>query len=299
MRVNVSKNKVYHHAFLGCGSMGRVMSQCLNKAEAKTSQFFHTYTPSGVKAKALAQDLAPNAQFHREISELPLCDFYWLALKPQNWKDLRGSLKEHFQGKSHTPIIISLMAGISAGQIERDLEGEYDKYVMRMMPNTPLKNSQGVILVYNPKASPQIEEKVNQVVELFKDVSLILHLERETQIDELVGPLSCSPAIIFTLGKIFTDSLLKLNPQLSPHLAQSLTGQIFSGSVSLIEKNKSWDELIREVASKGGVTEELLLHLEKNHWGQILEESFEVAKKKSIKMGQIYSTSPVSSETKI
>lgn len=253
-------------AVIGCG----VMASSLVKG-AGVHEFF-CYTPSGTRAKALAE--AVSGEFVKELSDLKdkKIDLWLIGMKPQSLKEF----SEDFRKLSLTnPYIVSMLAATEIEGLKKRLNSQY---VSRIMPNTPVAYSRGVTLIAH--AAEVISEQVTLLNEFLKNTgSLHIMSEKELELATLVS--GCGPAFFYQFTELLAKSISELG--LSRELGEILAKETLIGAATLVEKRakENLSDLVAEVTSAKGVTIEAINRFrEKDHY-QIYLEALKKAKQRS------------------
>ena len=135
-------------------------------------------------------------KYHIHVSEnradfLPFADFIILAVKPQGAEELCLSLQREIS--SDHPLIISIMAGVSLGSLEKWL-GE-DLAIVRAMPNTPSLIQEGATgFLGNSNVSTL---QLNHVDSIFSSLGITARLASEREIDVITALSGSGPAYYF------------------------------------------------------------------------------------------------------
>jgi pyrroline-5-carboxylate reductase len=258
----MSKIKI---AVYGCGNMANGLIRGIYNQNKEIE--FHTYTPSHVRAKSLAD--AVNGVAHQEIADIPECDFYLIACKPQQISDLGKRLKGLI---ANDKTIISILAGTTVQTLIKNLEQDR---IIRVMPNIPCLISEGISLVY---LTDNIEKSENSfIINQLEFVSKVIVVQKESKIDEYIGISASGPAYIFELARILSTKASQLG--LPEEEAISMVNQMIYGSAKLLKDSNESAELLRnKVTSKKGVTFEALKILKESR----LEAAFNAAIDKTI-----------------
>ena len=118
---------------LGCGNMAQAIVKRVHQVHSDVH--FHTYTPTQVKAKSLAQEI--QGTFCAQKEDFPThIDGWIIACKPQQFFDL----VQNFQDTLKDKLVISIMAAITTDQISNLLDTDM---VVRFMPGTPSEIGEG------------------------------------------------------------------------------------------------------------------------------------------------------------
>ena len=180
-------------------------------------------------------------------------DLIILSVKPQDFLSVSEALKEVIKPNQ---MVLSIMAGITIQIIQNALD---HKAVIRAMPNTPAMLGMG-ITAYS--ASQEVEiNQLRKVENLINATGRSVFLEDEEQLNAVTALSGSGPAYFFYVVKAMIDAGKQMGFEES--VAALLVKQTMLGSFHLINTaDKSLDELIKAVASKGGTTEAALREFE-------------------------------------
>lgn len=172
------------------------------------------------------------------------CEFVLLAVKPQNFSDVAVSIKKSGCGK-----FISIMAGVKKANIKSKL-GEEIK-VARCMPNTPCSVGLGAVGIN--LSDYEDGKDADFIKNLFSSFASVVTLSEE-KLNVVTGISGSSPAYFY----MFANSLINAGVKagLNEKDAETLVVNtlIGSGKMLLNRKDKTIDQLISAVCSKGGTT---------------------------------------------
>lgn len=196
-------------------------------------------------------------------------DIVILAVKPQDLNELAMELKQALSSKN---IIISIMAGVKLERIENTLE---QKYIIRAMPNSPAELGMGMT-AFTASKTLNIEQ-IRKAENLLATTGRTVFFENENLLDAVTALSGSGPAYFFYIVK----QMIEAGKQMGFDEATSsmLVKQTMLGSYHLMNTaNKSLDELIKAVASKGGTTEAALSTFENEGVGKGLQKGIVNAK---------------------
>jgi pyrroline-5-carboxylate reductase len=144
------------------------------------------------------------------------------------------------------------MAGIPIAKLQASLQHDL---IVRAMPNTPALLGMGMTAF---AAAPTVGlADVRKVENLINSTGRAVFLEDEALIDAVTGLSGSGPAYFFYLIKSMIDAGVSMG--FDPAMSALLVKQTMLGSYHLMQtSDKSLDELIQAVASKGGTTEAAL-----------------------------------------
>ena len=144
------------------------------------------------------------------------------------------------------------------------------------MPNLPMLIGQGICSYYR---NSNIKRK--EITDLLESLGKNIELDQEEFIDAVTAVAGSGPAYLFLFIKTMIDSAKKLG--LTTSTATKLVKQTIYGSAKMaLESNEPIEQLIIDVASKGGTTEAALsVLLRDNALDNIMIEAINAACNKS------------------
>lgn len=190
------------------------------------------------------------------------CNIVILAVKPQDFKELAQSLRSVID---HNCVILSIMAGTEIAFIQTQLS---HPYIVRAMPNLPVEISMGMTAF---SSSEQLShDKILLVENLLSTTGRTLYLKDEQQLNAVTALSGSGPAYFFYFMKHLIEAGVKMG--LDEHVSSILAKQTMLGAFHLINNGqKTLDEYITSVASKGGTTEAALKTFNENNMGETIE----------------------------
>ena len=173
-------------------------------------------------------------------------DLIILAVKPQDFYSLSKELKNVLKPEC---ILLSIMAGM---KIEKIADALNHKRIIRAMPNSPAELGMGMTAFTS--VSNLSMEQVRKAENLLATTGRTVFFENEDLLDAVTALSGSGPAYFFYFVKNMIEAGKSMGFEES--VATMLVKQTMLGSFHLINNaNKSLDELIKAVASKGGTTE--------------------------------------------
>lgn len=233
---------------LGLGHMGRAIYQQLHKSfPAEQLWLYDSHHPD----HKLRGNWCNSSQELFSNVELII-----LAIKPQTFKELDPMNLRPEQW------IISIMAGISLSNLEDKFN---TKQVIRTMFNLSVKD--GEALIYWASLKP-IAKLANDVL---TGLGSPIEVKQEMELDLVTIISGCGPALFSVLGMAMEKILAKHEFAGAHQLIIKTLGD----SVNLLKSAPSCQKLITSVASKGGVTEAILNHLQEGQCSELLDEALQ------------------------
>ncbi len=202
-------------------------------------------------------------------------DAVFLCVKPQDVDDVLDEIEDIVGSR----LIVSIAAGVSTKAIEKRLK---EARVMRVMPNTPaLLHEMAAAYCLGKRAT---EEDAVYVGSLLNSLGVAYRVE-EKLMDAVTGLSGSGPAYVYYFIKHMAAAGVK--EKLPEEVAFNLTVQTFMGAIDMVvQSGKTPDELIKEVKSPGGTTEEGLNVLDELKVDKALEKAVKAAAKKSKELGK-------------
>jgi pyrroline-5-carboxylate reductase len=208
-------------------------------------------------------------------------DVVILAVKPQVigqvCRSLAGALKEH------SPLIISIAAGITIGSLKRNLG---DVPVVRCMPNTPALLGCGAT---GACASADVSETQRAHAELILSaMGEVAWVAREGDIDAVTALSGSGPAYFFLFMEAMQQAAEELG--LDREAAGMLTRQTGLGAARMaLEDEAGLAELRRRVTSPGGTTERAVRAFESAGLRATVRDAVRAAYDRSVELSQTLS----------
>lgn len=262
--------------FIGGGNMGEALIKGLIGASITTPDQIRVFDV----VKARTEYLRTQYRIHccTSIADLAEeCSTIILAVKPQNMAGVLDELRKH---ASHTPLVISIAAGVPLSTLIAGLpEGTP---VVRVMPNTPALVLQGASAL---SRSPHVtDEKMKEALALFQAVGTAIEVE-EKWMDAVTGLSGSGPAYFLMLMEAFMDAGVLMG--IPRPIARELVVQTALGTALMArETGKHPAELKDMITSPGGTTIRGLEVLEERGVRGALMRAVEAATLRSEELGK-------------
>ena len=181
---------------------------------------------------------------NRDVAEN--CEYLLLAVKPQNFAAVAESLHGLPVEK-----VISIMAGVRKDKIKELLFGKNIK-VARAMPNLPCSIGSGMTGVDMSDFEDSVDDCAF-VDSVFNSLGNVLSISEE-KLNAVTGISGSGPAYVY----MFIDALIKAGVRqgLTEDEAKTLAVSTVFGGADMVahSEDKTLEELISAVCSKGGTT---------------------------------------------
>ena len=249
-------------AFIGVGNMANaIIGGIISAKDAFISPSdIILFDRSAEKMAAFAEKGAVVASSLQDA--VNMADCVLLCVKPQQFPDVLPLLSECENVKDK--LFITIAAGIKTDDVSRAANGAA---VVRVMPNTPMLVGKGVCaLCRNDKVT---DEDYSTAHKLFSASASVIDIS-ENEMNHIICVTGSSPAYVFLMIKAMYDGavaqgLLSKDGSSglsSKDLINCICDTIIGTAHLMKQKDLTPDEQIRNVASKGGTTEQALLELE-------------------------------------
>lgn len=192
-------------------------------------------------------------------------DWIIIAVKPQSGHRVINEIKDTIKDK----LLISVMAAVPVKSLV-NYSGNNKQKIIRIMPNIPITYNKGVIGLYSNSFVSSREK--NKVISLLSLLGSVIELKKESELELLTIISACGPAMVAYLITMFSQTALALG--LSADITELLAVETFNGTLTYLQKTGFSPHYLQNVvATKGGVTEEVLSSLSKSEFYSQFEHS--------------------------
>ena len=237
--------------FIGTGNMGGALAKAVTRVGYRVC----LYDPDVAKRDALADEIGAK-KIDSILELLDTCTFVFIGVKPQILeilaKEIRPILDEM---KESAPLLISMAAGTSIARLE-ELFGK--RYIIRIMPNTPVSVGKGMTLWC---ASDNVFDAQKDTFKLIMSESGRVDEISEKLIDAASAVSGCGPAFVYMFAEALADGGVLCG--LPRDKALTYAAQTLSGAAEyLMASGEHPGKLKDNVCSPGGTTIEGVRTLE-------------------------------------
>lgn len=247
-------------AILGAGHIGTAIIKGLVSADNHLSENIIATNVNESELLSLGDKFSINTTTdNREAVEK--ADIIIIAVKPFTVASVISGIKDIVQNKT----IISVAAGVTISQLEKYF-GSSGKRIIRIMPNMPIAVNSGVIgLLANNNVSADEKE---EIVALFSKLGKVFTVDSEEEFIFFGLTPGCGPALVSYCIEMFAKSAIAYG--FSKEQSEAIALQIFSGTLLYLqESQQSPQQLKQAVATKGGITEQILSTLDGKDFSKI------------------------------
>lgn len=202
-------------------------------------------------------------------------DIVILAIKPQQLQSVCRQLSPF--NKEHTPLFLSIAAGIRSSDIDRWLGGA--NAIIRCMPNTPSLFQSGAAALYSNNKTTSAQKKLAESI--MTSVGIAVWVESENKLDAVTALSGSGPAYFFLLMEAMQLAGKELG--LDENLARKLTMQTALGAAIMADASEDDVTTLRKrVTSKGGTTETAINCFENANFQQLVKQAMKNARDRSV-----------------
>lgn len=198
-----------------------------------------------------------------------------LGIKPQIMDQVLPQIAPYVDGKC----VVSIAAGISSGYLKERLPGAW---VVRTIPNTPMKLGKGATAVAR---APEVPQEMFAFVCSLVETSGTVAVIDETQMDDFIAVSGSSPAFFFRMAAAMVEEARLTG--IDPDLALRMAAQTMAGSAAmLLESGLSAQELKEQVCSPGGTTLAALTAFDEYHFEEMMHQAALRCARRSRELGK-------------
>ena len=281
----MTKKTNYSIGFIGGGNMASSIIGGL-VPDIIDSDSIHVFDPNFDQLSQLCKQFGVVASPSNE-DLIQHCDVVVLAIKPQTMSAVLTPIATILCEKK--PLIISIAAGITNDIILQVITQSCkheaprkDLAIIRVMPNTPALVNAGASGMY---ANDYVTNSQKEIADtLLSAVGCAVWVDNESDIDAVTALSGSGPAYFM----LFIQSLIESAEQagLSHTVAKKLAINTCAGSAKLIQNSEAdIAQLIKNVTSPGGTTEQALQSFKNNELPHIIDNAFKAALQRSKELG--------------
>jgi len=267
---------------IGCGKIGSsLIDGWLNKKKEFSKKFFRI----NVLERSLKRQNFLKKKYKKKIYFIKIGNikkrfkYVFLSFKP---KDLNSNLDLYKNLLDNKTIIYSVLAGKQISDINNIFP--INKNIIRLMLNTPISFNYGTIVFYSFKSRINKNELF-----LLNLVGNVYGLKNEKFFDLITVIVGSGPAFFYYLLESMEKAAISHG--LNRSFAKKILMNTYDGTGKLILNNfdKSYEDLRKNVTSKGGTTEAAIKCLKENNFKKLIYNSI----KNSIKKAKILGSKKV------
>lgn len=230
--------------FIGCGKMasaiigGGIASKFVSPADILGSEISEEL--ANVKKEALGINVVTS---NKELVQF--ADVIFVSTIPSCVEGVLNEIKPYLTPEK---LVVSIAAGVTTNFIQSILGDKFR--VVRVMPNTPALVLEGMSGVVGGKFATDTD--VDYVVEFLSKIGKAIKVE-ESQMDIVTAISGSGPAFYYKVINEIARAGEKLGLEYEKSLTLSIQTAIGAAKM-LLNSDKSAEELVASVATKGGCT---------------------------------------------
>jgi pyrroline-5-carboxylate reductase len=201
-----------------------------------------------------------------------------LAVKPQQLREVSAQLQGRISGK----LVISIAAGVRAGDLSRWLGGH--PQLVRAMPNTPAMILSGITGLYALSEVSAAQKEQAQTV--LGAVGAVVWLTEESAMDAITAVSGSGPAYVFYFMEALQNAARQFG--FADAEARRLAVDTFLGAAKLAAaSDEDLATLRARVTSKGGTTERAITTMESDAVQASIIRAVQGAAERSRELGDL------------
>jgi pyrroline-5-carboxylate reductase len=191
-------------------------------------------------------------------------DLLFICVKPMDVLPVLEEIHSDLKNSTH---MVSIAACVTLNDIESQFSGE----VTKVIPSLTSEVKEGISLVcHNLKVT---QENKNHLEMLLGTISKVVCI-KETDFEAAADLTSCAPGMIAAIFDNFVQAGIR-HSHIPPEVAcQMVVSTLLGTSKVMVEKGIGFSEMIKRVATKGGITEEGVNVLN-HHLPSVFDEVFQ------------------------
>ena len=269
-------NSEYKIGFIGVGNMASAMISGMTGVGLYPWSNIYLFDISEDKTARFAEQGAIAVDSVKKLYDN--CNCIVLSVKPQTFPSVLAELKACKNDKR--VLYVSIGAGISTDSISTALDGAP---VVRALPNTPMLIGKGVSAICRNDGVTDHEFEFS--CSIFESAGSVLKIT-ENEMNRIICVTSSSPAYVFMFIKAICDAATAQG--LDGQAALSSVCDMVSGAAELLKtSDKTADELISMVCSKGGTTERAVAELNRLGFPEAIASAMQKCTDRANELGQI------------
>ena len=202
-------------------------------------------------------------------------DIVVICVKPKDVEAVLKEIKDEIKDK----LVISMAAAVSLSFLKRIVP---EAKFVRVMPNLAILVRDSFSAYCTDKdVSSREKAEVEKILKAFGRIAEI----EEGLMDVVTALSGCAPGYLSFIMKSMVEACVKEGLPEDVALAASAQSMIGTGRL-ILEGDISISELIRRVATPGGVTEEELREMEKTHVAESIESAIKAGITKSRRISE-------------
>ena len=266
----------YKIGFIGAGKMASAIIKGLIKTKfLKPEEIIASQVEDNIeeKSKILGIKVIKDNLEIAKNSEI-----IFIATKPNQVQDVLVEISKEITSDK---LVVSIAAGVTTEKLENNLSR--GTRVIRVMPNTPALVGAGMSGMVGGKYAK--EEDLDFIQKLLSTIGKCIIVDNESQIDIVTAISGSGPAFYYKVINEIARAGEKLGLDYDKALLLSIQTAIGSAKMAL-NREISMEELISNVATKGGCTRVGVDCMDENNTEKLFFDVIESTTKKAHELGK-------------
>ena len=266
----------YKIGFIGAGKMASAIIKGLIRTEfLKPENIIASQVEENIEEKSKILGIRV---INDNLEVAKDSEIVFIATKPNQVKDVLTEISKEI---STNKLVVSIAAGVTTEKLENNLPEK--TRVIRVMPNTPALVSEGMSGMVGGKYAKQ--EDLDYIQKLLSTIGKCIVVDNESQIDIVTAISGSGPAFYYKVINEIARAGEKLGLDYEKSLMLSIQTAIGSAKMAL-NREISMEELISNVATKGGCTRVGVDCMDDNNTEKLFFDVIESTTKKAHELGQ-------------
>ena len=271
----------YELLIIGCGEIGTsLIDGWLNKSKEFYKKIYRiNVLENDLKRQNLLKKRYKKKIYFIDINKIKTIKkkfkYVFLSFKPKNLNSNLNLYKNLFDKNT---IFYSVLAGKNLLDIQNFFPT--NKNIIRLMLNTPVSVNKGTIIFYS------LKKKINHnELFLLNLIGNIYKLKNESFFNLITAIVGSGPAYFYYLLESMEKTAISYG--LDKSFSKQILKATYVGTAKMISNiEKNFNDLRKDVTSKGGTTEAAIKCLKKNNFEKIIYNSIKDSIKKAKSLGQ-------------
>lgn len=268
--------KKYNIGFVGSGKMAGAIIKGLLKSGFTTSEYLvATQAEEGglvEKSQELGIEIILDNKLLAQKS-----DVIFVATKPNQVIDVLTEISPYITSEK---LVVSIAAGVNTAKLEANLPAQ--TRVIRVMPNTPALVNEGMSGMVGGRYATK--DDLSYIYDLLSTIGKCIIVDDETQMDIVTAISGSGPAFFYKVMNDIARAGEKLGLDYEKALLLSIQTAIGSAKMAL-NREVSMEQLVANVATKGGCTRVGVDVMEEIDTTKVFEEVITKTTQKAFELG--------------
>lgn len=269
--------KKYNIGFIGCGKMAGAIIKGLLKTGFTTSEHITATQAEADGINEKSNSLGIDVILDNKIL-VKKSDVIFIATKPNQVTDVLAEISPFITSEK---LLVSVAAGVKTEKLEANLPVQ--TRVIRVMPNTPALVGEGMSGMVGGKFATK--DDLEYIYDLLSTIGKCIIVDDEAQMDIVTAISGSGPAFFYKVINDIARAGENLGLDYNKSLLLSIQTAIGSAKMAL-NREISMEQLISNVATKGGCTRVGVDVMEEVDTAKIFAEIIEKTAHKACDLGK-------------